>query len=269
MRERGTTMRRMALAVAVLCVVAAACEPPMPPSVAPLQPGQQPLRVLVVGDSFALSAGLGLDHYGTSSGQLKVLNAALVGCGFGRGGRNRGIGLDRAWSPECAANEARLTSLIGTFHPDVVLCAGGMWDVTDRQLAGSRTWTHIGVPAYDWYLALELQHFTRVMQQQGARVVWTTAPTWNPRYDPANFMGKPPYLEAKPGRSDRYNVVLSSAVGRMPNVSVLDLAGYMRSRPGGEFSPDLRVDGVHFTNEGTDRVANAYLGPWVVAIGRA
>jgi hypothetical protein len=224
---------------------------------------------MVVGDSFALSVGLGLDHYGTSSGQVTVLNSAFIGCPFGRGGRNNGIGLDRDWLPECRNQDDRLASAASDFRPDVVLLAGGMWDVADRLLPGTDRWTHIGVPGYDWYLALELQHLSRLLGATGARVVWTTAPRWNPRYQPETFMGKPPYAEAGAGRSDRYNAVLYSAVGSMPKVHVLDLATWMKWFPGGEFSPDLRTDGVHLTTQSTDVVARDYLGPWLVAIGRS
>jgi hypothetical protein len=150
-----------------------------------------------------------------------------------------------------------------------VLLAGGMWDVADRLLPGSGRWTRIGEPAYDWYLALEFQHLSRLLGTTGARVVWTTAPRWNPRFQPDQFMGRPPYAEAGAGRSDRYNQVLNAAVGGMPGVHVLDLAGWMRYFPGGEFSPDLRTDGVHLTPQSTDVVANEFLGPWVVAIGRS
>jgi hypothetical protein len=224
---------------------------------------------MVVGDSFALSVGLGLANYGTSSGQMTVLNTALIGCGFGRGGSNRGIGLEREWPPECQTRDARLTMLMADFHPDVVVVAGGMWDVTDRKLAGTTRWTHIGVPAYDWYLALEFQHLAGLLGSTGAKVVWTNAPHWNPIYDPALYMGPPPYAEADFGRVDRYNDVLRAAIGAMPNVHILDLAMWMRFFPGGEFSPNLRVDGVHFTLQSTDVVAADYLGPWTVAIGRS
>lgn len=264
---RHRRLRSAFLALAVLAPVA--CLPPMPPAVRPVASGQAPLRVMVVGDSFGLSVGLGLEHYGRDSGQIEVLNAALVGCGFGRGGRTKGTALDRPWPAECRTNDTRLGLLTASFRPDVVVFAGGLWDVADRQLAGSRTWTNIGQPSYDWYLALELQHLTRVVQQTGAKAVWTTSPTWRPQYNPALFMGKPPYSESKPGRSDRFNTVIGASVGMMPGVSVLDLAGYMRGQPGGEFSPDLRTDGVHLTLTATDRVAAEYLGPWLVAIGRA
>ena len=213
---------------------------------------------MVVGDSFGLSVGLGLTHYGESSGQIEVRNSAFIGCPFGRGGRNNGIGLDRDWLPECRSQDERLATVSAEFRPDVVLLAGGMWDVADRLLPGSGRWTRIGEPAYDWYLALEFQHLSRLLGTAGAKVVWTTAPRWNPRYP-----------EAGAGRSDRYNQVLNAAVGGMPGVNVLDLAGWMRYFPGGEFSPDLRTDGVHLTPQSTDVVASEFLGPWVVAIGRS
>lgn len=261
-------MVRNRAAVAALVVVSFAFTACLPAPMPPWDPATRPVRVLVVGDSFAFSAGLGLHNYGTANGQMQVVNDALVGCGVGRGGRNRGIGLDRTWPAECQQRDARWTAKLAEFQPDVVLVSGGMWDAADRLIPGQRRWMGLGNPTYDWYLALEMQHLTRVLGQSGARVVWTTAPTWNPRYDPALFMGRPPYSEARPGRSDRYNQVLMSAVPQLPRTHVLDLAGWMRSFPGGEFSPALRVDGVHFTLQSTDVVAREYLGPWLGAIAQ-
>lgn len=228
-----------------------------------------PVRVMIVGDSFALSVGLGLEHWAQTSGQIGTLNTGLVGCGFGRGGMNRGIGLEREWPDECKARETMLQQKMTEFRPDVVLCAGGMWDVTDRKLDGATTWTHIGEPAYDAYLTGEFQYLTQFLGQTGAEVVWATAPRFSPQYNPQTFMGQPPYFEAEEGRSDRYNEVLTAALAGVPNASVIDLAGWMRSFPGGEFSPDLRIDGVHFTEVSTDLVADEFLGPKLVEIGRS
>ena len=227
-----------------------------------------PVRVMIVGDSFALSVGLGLEHWATSSGEIGTLNTGLVGCGFGRGGMNRGIGLEREWPDECKAREATLQKQLELFQPDVVLCAGGMWDVTDRKLEGSSTWTHIGEPAYDDYLAGEFRHLSDVLGQNGATVVWATAPHFDPQYNPQSYMGKPPYPEAQKGRSDRYNEVLVKALGGRSGTRIIDLAKWMREFPGGEFSPNLRIDGVHFTEQSTDTVASEFLGPQLVEIGR-
>lgn len=264
--DRGS--RILALLVVPFVFLSASCSPPPAPAVQPLEPGRQPLKVMVVGDSFGWSVYAGLDAFGRSSGQMVVHDATVVGCPFGRGGRNRGAGIDRPWPPECRDQDARLGALVASVDPDVVVLAGAMWDVADRLLPGARRWTHVGEPGYDWYLAVELQHLTRLLGSGGAKVVWTTSPGWRPRYDPKNFMGRPPYSEAQPARSARFNWVLRRAVATMPGVSILDLALWMRAFPGGEFAPALRPDGAHFTIESSERVAGEWLGPWVIAVGR-
>lgn len=262
---------RILLSLAVVASLGAlsACKPPPAPAVAPLGPGESPLKVLVVGDSFGLSVFVGLDRFGRASGQLDVRNAAMIGCPFGRGGRNRGAGIERPWPPECRSQDARLAAEVAQFQPDVVLLAGGLWDAADRLLEGTKRWTHIGEPRYDLYLASEFQHLSRLLGGSGAKVVWTTAPTWRPRYDPTIYMGPPPYAEGTPGRSLRYNWVLRRAVGSMPGVAILDLALWMAAFPGGDQSPQLRPDGVHLTIESSEMVATQWLGPWVVAVGRS
>lgn len=228
-----------------------------------------PVRVMIVGDSFAFAIGPGLTDYALETGQMAVLNRGIVGCSYGRGGRGRGIGLDREWLPECRAREAELVTQLTEFAPDVVLMAGGMWDIADRKPEGFDEWTHIGEPEYDAYLMGEIQHLTDTLSAKGATVVWTTAPTFDPQYDPSTYMGRPPYSEAEPGRSKAFNDVLAVALMSRPGAKLLDLAGWMQSFPGGEFSENLRVDGVHFTMESTKTVANQFLGPELVAIGRA
>jgi len=239
-------------------------EAPRPDETAP----PPPVRVLIVGDSFALSVGLGLEHWAESTGQIATLNTGLVGCGFGRGGENRGIGLEREWPDECKQREESLRQKMAVFQPDVVLCAGGMWDVTDRRLDGDSSWSHVGQERYDTYLAGEFRHMTEFLGQDGAEVVWATAPRFDPKYNPQAFMGKPPYAEAQPGRSKRYNEVLFETLAGQAGVRIVDLAGWMERFPGGEFSPNLRIDGVHFTEQSTDVVASEYLGPQLVEIGR-
>ena len=71
---------------------------------------------------------------------------------------NRGIGLEREWPDACKTREQTFEQQMRLFQPDIVVLAGGMWDVTDRKLQGSTTWTHIGDPAYDGYLTGEFEH---------------------------------------------------------------------------------------------------------------
>jgi peptidoglycan/LPS O-acetylase OafA/YrhL len=236
--------------------------PAAPTTTAPLP--LPPLKIMVVGDSFAMSIATGLQRWALTSGKAAVLDASITACGFGRGGRNKGVGFNRTWSPECRARDATLAKDLTTFAPDLVLVAGGMWDVTDRLPPGFTRWTHVGDPAYDSYLTGELQHLAALTASHGARVVWADSPHWNPVPGMIIFTGKGPYPEAQPARADRFNQILTTALAGLPNVSILDIASWMRAQPGGELAPSLRVDGVHFTEASTNTVAT-WLGPQLLA----
>jgi hypothetical protein len=230
-------------------------------------PPPPPVRVLFSGDSFAMSLIPGIHDYVEHRTDFGFITAAMVGCGFGRGGRNRGIGLDVTYSRECQHRDEWLTAAIGHLHPDVVVFAGGLWDVTDRKPPGFSHWTHIGDPAYDRYLVGEIRHLVSLVGVEGAQIVWLDAPHWNPKYTPANFMGRPPYAEADPARADRFNAVLLQALAGLPNVRILDIAGWLRSQPGGEFGPTVRADGVHLTTTSSADAAR-WLVPQLIQIGR-
>jgi peptidoglycan/LPS O-acetylase OafA/YrhL len=228
-----------------------------------------PLKIMVVGDSFARSIADGLQRWALRTGQAAVLDATITACGFGRGGRNKGVGFNRTWALDCRRRDTTLANDLTSFTPDLVFVAGGMWDVTDRLPPGFTHWTHIGDPAYDAYLTGELQHLADLTASHGARVVWADSPHWNPVPGSVIFMGPPPYFEAQPARADRFNQVLSGAMASRPAVTILDIASWMRAQPGGELAPSLRVDGVHFTEASTDVFAT-WLGPQLLAeAGRA
>lgn len=235
------------------------------PGAAPTTAPPPPLKVMVVGDSFAESIIFGLQEWGLLSGQAAVMNKTIVGCPFGRGGRNRGISIERKPSRECEERDDNLAAAITEFDPDVVFLAGGLWDITARRPPGFDRWTHIGDEAYDWYLAGEISHLIDVTASGGAKVVWANSPHWNPVPGSVIFMGRPPYVEAEHERVDRFNEVLASVVDPRPEAEVLDLAGWMNTQPGGELDPSLRFDGVHFTEESTDRLA-AWLGPVLLGV---
>jgi hypothetical protein len=161
-----------------------------------------------------------------------------------------------------------LTQQVNSFHPDVVVAAGGMWDVSDRELAGSHSWVHIGDGRYDTYLANEVRHVADLVQSTGAQLVWLSSPDWNPVYTPADFMAPGPYAVADQQRSADFNQLLSIVLNGRPRTQILDLNAWMKAQPGGEFAPTLRADGVHFTMTSTDTAA-AWLVPQLVTIGRS
>jgi len=195
-----------------------------------------------------------------------VMNQTTVGCPFGRGGWNRGINITREAPPACAERDTRLLHAVADFDPDVVLLAGGLWDVTERKPDGFRRWTHIGDPTYDQFLSVELGHVADIVGSGGAKVVWANSPYWSPVPNSVIFMGKPPYAESDTARVDRFNQLIDETAASHPGLQVLDLAGWMRAQAGGEFDRSLRFDGVHFTDESTNTLSQ-WLGPQLLASG--
>jgi hypothetical protein len=226
-----------------------------------------PVKVMVVGDSFAASMVFGLDHVATAGGQIAVMNSAIVGCGFGRGGQTRALNYAMTFNPTCQKRDSLLTQQLNAFHPDVVVLAGGLWDASDRLIPGGHSWVHLGEPVYDNYMAGELRHLADLVQSTGARIVWLNSPDWDPVYTPADFMAPGPYAEASPSRTNDFNQILTATLAGRPRTQILDMNGWLKSQPGGEFAPTLRADGVHFTMTSTDTAA-AWLVPQLLSIVR-
>ncbi|WP_208028647.1 SGNH/GDSL hydrolase family protein, partial [Rhabdothermincola sediminis] len=220
-------------------------EPAGPTTVAPPPPS-----ALVVGDSMAVSLNGGLERWVGEHGGIRVLNAGTVGCSIGVGGRLRAIGIERATFPECDARLERWASLLAERRPDYVVVLSCLWDVAERKIPGDRTWRIPGDPVLDDWLRRSIGGSIDVLASTGARVVWLTCPYISPVYSPQNFMGRGPYKEADPARTDRWNQLVREVAATRPEVVVWDLAGLLEGTwPGGQLDPQLRPDGVHFTEQ--------------------
>lgn len=226
-----------------------------------------PVKVLVIGDSFAASMVPGLNRVALAGGQVAVLDAAIIGCGFGLGGENRGLNIAITYPPTCRQRDSMIMKDLAVFHPDVVVAAGGVWDVSDRLLPGQHSWTHIGLPGYDAYLAGQLGHVADLAQSSGAYLVWLNSPDWNPVYTPSNFMAPGPYAEASTARVDAFNHLLATVLAGRPRAQIIDIASWLKAQPGGQFAKTVRADGVHFTDTETTTAAQ-WLVPQLVAIVR-
>jgi peptidoglycan/LPS O-acetylase OafA/YrhL/lysophospholipase L1-like esterase len=229
---------------------------PAPTTTVPLAP----LRVMVVGDSFAESVAVGLQRFGVAQGSMAVMNRGVPNCPFARTGSTRGLNITRDIPDYCAERDASLEAALADFDPDVVLLTGGFWDVTDRRPDNFPGYTTVGDPTYDQFLTEELQHLTQLVSNGGARVVWTNSPYWDPVKTPGFFMGKPPYIEADPARADAFNAILAAAIGGRADTTIVDIQAWLAGQPGGPISKETRPDGVHFSEATTD-IAAAWLGP--------
>ncbi|HET6794475.1 MAG TPA: acyltransferase family protein [Acidimicrobiales bacterium] len=220
-----------------------------------LAPGQR-VKVMVMGDSVAETLAVGLQTYARQDG-ITLDNEGILGCGIVQGGPYDYFGGRFQQPRQCDSWPERWSSLVDSHDPDVVFLVVGRWEVMDRVFNG--VWTHLGDPAFDAYIASELDHAVQVLSARGAVVAVATAPYY--------LRGERPdggrWPEDDPARVDRFNAIVRSVAARHPHtVTVVDLGGH--TSVGGRYTPyvdgiEMRYDGVHFTP-----VADRWLAPWLL-----
>lgn len=216
-------------------------------------PGSR-VRVLLLGDSVALTLGQGLSPSGHG---LELVNRAVLGCGVVRGGPFRYFGSQYAARPWCQDWPRTWAGEVAQTNPDVVAVLVGRWEVMDRVYAGR--WTHLGDPAFDAYLRTELDRAVSVLSARGAPVALLTAPYYQRGERPDG--GRWP--KDDPARVDRFDALLRQvAAEHAGTVTLVDLGH--RMGPDGRYVSSvagvkLRYDGVHVTASGA-----RWLAPWLV-----
>ncbi len=217
-------------------------------------------RVLLVGDSMGWSVSVGLAEWGEKN-NVQVGRYTALGCGVGGPGTLNYLGLIRPTFPDCADWQRLMGTAVREFDPDVVLVVVGLADIAPRRFPDG-TFRNIGEPAFDARLKQRVRTMARTLTATGARLQWATFPHVDIPYN-AGGTGTPPFVENEPVRIDQLNALVADVLASIPNASMVDFAGYGRSRPGGELDREYRPDGAHLSVEGTADVAQ-WLGPKLV-----
>ena len=227
-----------------------------------------PLRVMTVGDSAGLAFAFGFAGFHDATGKVVPLNTASIGCGVGRGGERKNKNKVEAVPKECAAWPDDLPRSLREERPDVVVVTTAIWDLTDRRLPGDDQWRAPGDPVYDDYLRKEFAAYADAAHSTGAEVAWLAYPqielgkTDHPR--PAS-----PYPASDPSRQRRQNELVREVATSRPWMRVLALDEYATTFPGGVMDEDYRLDGVHFTADGAQRVVADWMYDQLVDLERS
>ena len=253
-RPRVTAPLAMAALVGIL--IAASPEPsavaPLP-AASNLPPADTALkspatvgttRILFVGDSVALSLADAMAR-SEQPYDIHIDNAGLLGCGIALGSPRRFRGVDSD-DPSFCKNWPQLRAqAVQEDQPKVVAVLVGEWELMDRYRDGR--WQHITQPAYDAYLAHQLDLLIDVVSAHGARVALLTTPCRAVDESPSGA----PWPESETVRLDRFNQLQREAAARQPSkASVVDLKSMVC--PGGRYSATLggatlrSADGIHF-----------------------
>jgi hypothetical protein len=203
-----------------------------------LAPGQT-VHVLVLGDSLALTLGVGLSNKAPAWG-VRVQNDAVLGCDLDPGATVNIEGSITKSAQGCADWQRTWAAEVRQSNPDVVAIELGRWEVSDRIVDGS--WTRIGAQPWDDLLGRLLNQAIAVVSQRGAKVVLFTLPYIQQTTEQPNGA---PWDINQPVRTDQYNAVVWQVAARHPGVvTVIDLNRLLD--PAGHYTS--YIDGVRVRN---------------------
>ena len=209
-------------------------------------------RVMVVGDSVALTLGRGIERWGAKHG-VSVLNDGIIGCPLLNGVEVHGYWGTTTRPADPCQTRSTWPKLLALFKPDVVIVLYGAWDVYDASLDHGKTWVAPGQPAWNRYYTAQVADAARRLATTGAHVLWLAPPCFAanrgatdanaPWYDPA-----------------RVTVLrtIALAVAKGNGMTVSDVV----HNAGCPVDFATRPDGVHYTDAGADATLGR-LGPVV------
>ena len=239
-----------------------------------------PVRVLLFGDSVALTLGVGLSSPPDQAKYGYVLSdKGILGCGVVNGPLVELMGARDVTPPACDGSSLQpgetptqkpwtyqWLDAMNVVKPNVVVLLAGRWEVVDREYQGA--WTNILHPAYAAYVKQQLELASQLVTGTGARMVFLTAPCTDEGEQPDGA----PWPEDDPARLAVFNRLVREVAAEHPLTdSVVDLNA--AACPKGKFATTVdgvvlrRSDGVHFTDAGGMWLAPKLM-PAIVAAGR-
>jgi peptidoglycan/LPS O-acetylase OafA/YrhL len=220
------------------------------PTIAPVR------RVLVTGDSVALTLGRGIERWGKSHGVL-VWNGGALGCTLVDDVLVRSsTGIARRPPDSCHRAET-WPKAIDQFRPDVVVVLYGTWDVFDVSRDDGHTWEWPGQPDFDARYRALISNAARTLSARGAHVIWLAPPCFGPEPDAS---------DAGAARYDPTRVDVLGALARQvaaENDMTVSSTAHDRGCP---VNYHDRPDGTHYTDPAADAVADA-LGSQILGRG--
>ncbi len=212
--------------------------------------GRDPVRLLVLGDSIAMTLGMGLSVDARERYGVTVTDDATVGCDLDPQLQVFTSGTAGPATPGCDNWRGLWPFLIARQRPQVVALGLGRWEIADHLLDGR--WVHIGEPSWDGHLTADLQSAIAILDSFGAKVVLFTMPYVDPSDRQADGFA---WSENTPTRVKAYNALVRQVARTHPGVvSVIDINRMLS--PAGVYTASLSgvrvrsADGIHVSVDG-------------------
>ena len=212
----------------------------------------RPMHLLVVGDSTAVSTGLGLQSWAAETGRASVDVVGGPGCAFEQTGVSvLRPGWERPTQPACLELLQTARSTAVERPPDAVLVFIGSIQLADWRYADGPT-LHVGEEAFDVRYTAAANAALVELEALGVPVLWATlpVPNWEPSKQFAgwNPPGSGPLTINSSSRTALLNELNRRLVGRHPLVRLVPFAELI-SRPDGTVDERVRPDGLHVAPE--------------------
>ncbi len=225
-----------------------------------------PIRFLLVGDSVALTMGMGLGVDVLQRYGVDFVDEGTLGCDLDSVPVNLS-GVVSGPTPGCLDWWSSWSAWETDFHPDVVGIMVGRWEVSDHLYNGQ--WVHVGDPAWDAHLTADLNTAVDLFTAGGSRVILFTMPFVDPSQEAADGT---PFSENDPARALAFNAVLEGvARHRSSQVTLVDVGRMLD--PSGQYQSVVdgvtarTTDGIHISVPGGEWLQPQIL-PTVVELGR-
>jgi peptidoglycan/LPS O-acetylase OafA/YrhL len=203
-------------------------------------------RIMIVGDSVALTLGRGIERWGAQNG-VAVLNDGLNGCPLLVGADVRGYWGVATRPADMCQSDRRWPTYLAEFKPDLVLALYGAWDVYDASFDRGKTWVSAGMPEFDRFYRGQVEGAAEQLGATGAHVLWLTPPCFGANsgsLDPDAVWYDPQRVEVL--------ARIEHEVAAENGMAITDIA-----HDGGcpvDFG--TRPDGVHYSDSGADETTD-------------
>jgi len=214
--------RDRSVSCASLAARGAPCVTPSTAAAAGLAPNN-PVRVLLLGDSIALTLGQGLGvddrHWDVS-----IDDQGRLGCDLDAGSviDDEGsitVAGDGIPGQGCLGWPQLFTRLVDRTDPDVVAIEVGRWEVENRIVGGH--WVRFGAPVLNRLMVHLMSEAISVVSRRGAHVVLFTLPYIKQTFTQPN--GQPWDID-RPKRTNEFNALVRQAAAQHPKTAtVIDL----------------------------------------------